>query len=732
MVKKISNSKMIKIVAILCVFAYIACFVVPRPVRADEETHQTSLEQKKDKSESKQEESQKSEVVYAKLDGQGKVKDIYVVNSFSGELSGELDDYGDYSAVESLSLNGGVEQGQGGLVKVKPFGHNFYYKGKLKSSELPWLIEVSHKLNGQKIDPSEMGGKSGDWLYTVDIKSNPAFDKESEANIWARNLMLQITCSLSDSVVSNLKSEAGIVAESGSNKLVTFICLPGKEAKSFTIEGQVQNFHMPAIQIAASTFSLDNFQFELPDLTSNKELLALKDATKLLSDGSASLLSGLTRLDQGAGQLQVGLNQVEGAGQELLTGGWSLAEGVNQYLSGVNLLATNGSELVAGAAKLNQAAGSIQQGLAALAAEGPKLLAGSSEIQGGLAAMAAGLSPENLEALGQVRGQLQGLSGQLGTFKNQLGELYGGLIQLNGGLEGIINGLTAYQTSMTSEAIKNTLQLNETALTNNLEASAILRYIDEAGSQLTELIGALGQIRSQLEPMLNPANREAMTAALEQLGQLSRLGTLLDKITELASGIDQLNTNYATFHAGLARYVAGIDDLNKGFCSSSSAESFYPGLTQYLYGVSQYISGAKELNANSPQLLAGFQEYLAGTNQYVSGIHSWAEGYSSFSAGISQVTSGARELASGNQQLHSETSEMDGKIAAMIKEELADYKGDESLPSFASSKNHDPDHIQFVLMGEPIASPELEKGSAAQTPQAEPKGIWDRFLDLFN
>lgn len=731
MFKNNSSIKLIRGLAIFCLLAYTICFVVPLAVWA-EETPKIGQGQTKEEGAGVKNDSQKSEVVYASLDGVGRVKDVYIVNSFSGNLSGQVDDFGKYSELEALSLNGSVQQGSGDLVKVQPVGKNFYYKGKLKETDLPWIITLSHKLNGKEVSPTEIGGADGDWQYSIEIKSNPAFDDQSEGNVWARNLMLQITCSLSDAVVSHLESEHGMIAEVGSNKLVTFICLPSTETKHFTIEGQVHDFSMPAIQIAASNFSMDNFQFNLPDLANNKELKALQDATKLLSDGSSSLFSGLNQLNQGAGQLQAGLSRVEGAGQELLKGGEGLAEGLNKYLSGVNRLASNGSELVTGAVKLNEAASSIQQGLAALALQGPELLAGSSAIQNGIAAVAAGLSPDKLATLGQVREKLQGLPGQLESFKEKFTQLYGGVGDLNMALDQLIQGLYSYQSHLTSAAAIRELGLEGTDLSTNPEALQVLGYLDKLGGQLSPMISTLEAIKSQLGAILDPSLQGVMLETLNQLGQLSQLSGLLDGLTELTNGIDQLNANYMQFHSGLSQYINGLMKINDGFYNTNSTENFYTGLARYLYGVNSYTDGANELNANSPQLLSGFGQYLDGTSQYVSGIQQWAGGYSGLSQGLSQVTSGAQELASGNERLHSETSMMDDKMADMIESALADYKGDEHIPSFASEKNQDPNHIQFVLVGEAITSPKEHKSETRPVEQSAPKDVWQRFLDLFN
>ena len=51
--------------------------------------------------------SEKEEVIYITLDADGKLKNSYVVNSFSG---GNITDYGDYASVKMLNTSDPIEQ----------------------------------------------------------------------------------------------------------------------------------------------------------------------------------------------------------------------------------------------------------------------------------------------------------------------------------------------------------------------------------------------------------------------------------------------------------------------------------------------------------------------------------------------------------------------------------------------------------------------------------------------
>lgn len=40
--------------------------------------------------------------------------------------------------------------------------------------ELPWNIELGYSLDGQAVEPSELGGRSGDLEMTIDVSPNEA------------------------------------------------------------------------------------------------------------------------------------------------------------------------------------------------------------------------------------------------------------------------------------------------------------------------------------------------------------------------------------------------------------------------------------------------------------------------------------------------------------------------------------------------------------------------------
>ena len=104
------------------------------------------------------------------LEEDGTVSGVYVVNEYDLEKDTRITDYGDYTEVTNLTTEDKIEETADGYTVEGKKG-KFYYQGNLETKKLPWKIQISYYLNGEKINPKELAGekrKSG----------NPDFRKE--------------------------------------------------------------------------------------------------------------------------------------------------------------------------------------------------------------------------------------------------------------------------------------------------------------------------------------------------------------------------------------------------------------------------------------------------------------------------------------------------------------------------------------------------------------------------
>ena len=104
----------------------------------------------------------KTQVVYAKGNGDGSVKGVYVVNSFSSTANSELKDEGDYSSVNNLTDTSTVNSNGDTCSFVANSDGEFMYQGNLSATtELPWSLDVTYELDGKQISVEELAGNLG-------------------------------------------------------------------------------------------------------------------------------------------------------------------------------------------------------------------------------------------------------------------------------------------------------------------------------------------------------------------------------------------------------------------------------------------------------------------------------------------------------------------------------------------------------------------------------------------
>lgn len=79
----------------------------------------------------------KEEVVYVNLNSDGSVDRIYVVNIFELNESGQIIDYGDYTALRNMTTNDEIVF-EHETVRIDTRARKLYYEGTLTDDTIPW------------------------------------------------------------------------------------------------------------------------------------------------------------------------------------------------------------------------------------------------------------------------------------------------------------------------------------------------------------------------------------------------------------------------------------------------------------------------------------------------------------------------------------------------------------------------------------------------------------------
>src|SRR5699024_1962140 len=157
--------------------------------------------------------STKDEVIYGKLDGHGKINNMYVVNTFHTTKAGKIIDYGDYGDIRNLTDLSAIDQKNGNEIHFQADEEDFYYQGELTNLVLPWDISIDYVLDGKKVNASELAGQTGALEIQITTTENKTVD-----STFFENYLMQVSVSLDPTIFSNIQAPKGTEANEGKNK----------------------------------------------------------------------------------------------------------------------------------------------------------------------------------------------------------------------------------------------------------------------------------------------------------------------------------------------------------------------------------------------------------------------------------------------------------------------------------------------------------------------------------
>jgi uncharacterized phage infection (PIP) family protein YhgE len=490
----------------------------------------------------------REEVVYANLTAGGAVKDVYVVSLLTVD-GGAVTDYGDYASVTNLTDTSPLVLA-GGRVSFTSEAGIFYYQGVLNHRELPWLIDVAYLLDGVEVGPEALAGRTGHVEIRIAASSNPATDPS-----YFDNYMLTVSVTLDAALCRNIRSTGGMAANAGSNKLITFMALPGQPAE-FTVEADAVGFAMPGIEFSALPLSLS---IQAPDTSDMKsELTQLTDAISALSSGVKKLEGGCLDLKNGAAELK---------------------DGSVLFAGGLGELSRNAAGLLGGSAQIKEALSSLAEALGgapgAGAASNQLNIAGLTQLPGALEQLAAGLTDMSA-GLQELRSAYapayKALADAVGQIPGQTlpQEALGGLYADNPEKKDLLDALMAYYQG--GATVKATFDKVRPAF------EAVGQALDETIAGADRMAQTLSGMAQQLRASLSGSDTAAQLA-------------------ELGDGLTALSARYGQFHEGLTAFTAGVSALDSQYAALDDGLGGIAGGASKLYdGVARTGDGVRELD----------------------------------------------------------------------------------------------------------------------------------------
>ncbi len=622
----------------------------------------------------------KEEVIYIITDANGNVNTINAVNIFG---TGDVIDYGDYTAVKMLTTNDKIIQ-DNDKITFTSNTDKVYYQGTINEKQIPWNISIRYFLDGIEYSQAEIAGKTG----ALEIHFNISKNEKCNGDFY-ENYALQSTFLLDTNKCINIVADDATIANVGSDKQLTYTILAGRGIDT-VIKADVTDFEMDAVSINGIQL---NLSIDIDDEILLEKVSELMDATKKIGDGSNELNTGVSELQNGAKSLKDGASALNSGASELDNGIASLKTGIDTVQSGLNTLNKQSETLTSGSSQIKTALKTIQT---------------------------------NLNNVSMQADELSTLTNASNSIKKGIDDLYIGVQKLQKSLD-----YNQYKSLMNS----NGLDIDVLKAGNEKTISELSSQITELKSSLSKIQGVTGYENTVKELKTQIANLENIVTLLKGnnasiTGTETYINTVSAGVTDLSNGIKELKNQYTKFDLAISNLVKKLSDTVINMSSLSDGintlvvkySELDTGIIEYTNGVASLVSGYKMITDGAENLALGSKNLLSATNELSSGADELYDG-------VVKLYEGLAELSSGANGLNSKTSDMDVQIEEQIDCMLSAISGGNTeLKSFVSDKNKNVKSVQFV-----IKTSAIEKATVAEDVITETVKLtfWQKLLKLF-
>ena len=568
--------------------------------------------------------SSKEEVVYVNLTSGGSVKEMYAVNIFDDK---NITDYGDYLSVELLNTTDNINQ-NGDEITFSSSADRVYYKGKMKSTIMPWNISIKYYMDGKEYAPEEAAGKSGKMEIYFKVSKNEAYDG-SFYDAYA----LQASFILDTEIAKNITAADATLANVGNKKQLTYTILPG-EGIDTVITADVTDFEMDAVSINGIPLNM-NIQVK------DEELMNKVD----------ELLGGIEDIDNGADELNSGVNRLSDATRD------DLQPGVNQLNDGMK--------------DLNDGVLKIQDGLDELNSKSYELTSGSAQVLSALNTINSQLnSQEQKDSISQLVSGSAGIKDGITNLTGKLGELQAGVSYAK-----FMDALAAGSgNAITAETISQLKQYNlqvaiQLQTAGKSEAAAAFSRNNDV---IDGILGGINQYLTTVNTNLTALYQGAQSLNTEYAKLDAGIRSLAVSVQQLADGVNQLVSEYGKLDKGVNEYTEGVAKVIAGY-------------SQIVTGTSDLLSGSGELRDGTAELVNSIAELYDGTSQLKDGTGEMRDETDGMDTQITdKIDEMVNGITGGNYELVSFVSEKNTNVKAVqfvIQTESVQIKeADEATP----------------------------------------------------
>lgn len=524
----------------------------------------------------------KEETVRVQADAEGNVRSVTVeaVLHYDGD-GGRIEDR---STLADIKNTEGDEEfaREGEALLWDDHGEAIRYKGT-SSAPLPVGVQVSYYLDGARVSPAELAGRSGHVRIRFDYTNStrrtvtvthPAREADSEDDEPQPETTEEVeTCipflaltlvMLPEDVFTHVEVTNGRLVSLGGASVAIGCALPGLSERlslgGYELTEEVELPGYVEIEADAEAFELDFTATILSNGLFSELDTGDLDELDELTDGMADLTEASAALADGARELADGADEFSGYVTEYTDGAVSLAEGAAALDTGVSALAGQTAALTDGAAALQAGLDSLQTAVAGVTAPD------TSALSTALAALIADAS-----ALGGILASLQGDLDGLDTYANGVTDAVSGADAALAGISFDISAalgaldLTDEQRQAVEDAVAGTLSAAEDGV------AAARGYLADVPTLYRPDIGAYAASAAEIAADLSSQTAALQTAAAALSAADALPTALTDGLVQLAAGAAALSTGAAAFAAGVDRLAEGAAALHTGAAALGSS-----------------------------------------------------------------------------------------------------------------------------------------------------------------
>lgn len=614
----------------------------------------------------------KDETVYSKMDSTGNkyntIVSDHIVNSKQEKTINDISDLANIK-----NVNGDEEFSQDGNNLIwKAEGNDIYYQGE-SQKDLPVTCNITYELNGEKIEATDLAGKSGKVKITIEY-----LNKDSHMiNIDGKNEKLYtpfiVVCGtiIDNNNNKNIEITNGKLIDDGTKTAVIGISLPGLQESLNISKDKIDIPNKIEITMETTSFELNNIvTYVTPKLIEENDIEMFENLDKIYNQVN-NLQSSSKQIEEGANNLKEGTSTYNEKSKEFNKAISQISGGVSTINSNYSKIDTGISNLNDGSSNLKTGAKSVNDGTEAVSKNLQTISSKLSELQTGTQSLQQG--EKQLEAgISKIIASVNNIQGS--DNSNKIAELN----QL----------ITANQNSINSLTKLNETLNTQLKQTNEEETKQIIMTQIKTNESVVNLLKTnIGAYKETIETLKN-----ADMSSIKELQ--NALNSLKQGIQNLQTGTNTLYNGTTAIQQGTAMLSTKTEELAKG------TKSLYEGTIQISKGAKNLFNGSNQLKEGINTLDTNGAKLEDASNQLTGGAETISEGASTLAEGITKFNKEGIEKICNyiNGDLRDITNRIE-KLQELSKE----------YNNFTMLNNENQGNVKFILIMDSIKKSEENK-----------------------